>query len=93
MKIHLLFYRDKFFAANTSYSRKTAATYNNKYGKQIINKYRKTTPSDKKYQNIPTFREFVEYLLEKSVVGMNAHWMPIYNLCMPCHINYNIIGR
>merc|ERR1712098_978447 len=79
-------FRNKFLATGF---------YVNTYGKQIVKKYRKNAPSKLEYQkqNVPTFREFIEFVLDQKVTTMNEHWMPVYNLCMPCHINYNIIGR
>merc|ERR1712243_34546 len=55
----------------------------------------KNKPSKLEYQeqNTPTFREFVQYVVDQNVIGMNQHWVPMYNICMPCHINYTIIGR
>ena len=75
-------------------SNTTLLHYRN-YGKQIIKNYRKKTPTKLEYiqNNVPTFREFVESILNEKVTSMNPHWMPIYNECMPCHINYTIIGR
>lgn len=78
-------YRDKLeFATETLLER---------YGGRILQKYRKHKPSDEKYANIPTFREFVEYLVNEPISAMNRHWIPISDLCMPCHIDYDIIGR
>jgi len=66
-----------------------------KNGRNIVKKYRKSTPSKSEYQHddVPSFREFIEYLLDQTVFSLNIHWIPIYNLCMPCHVNYDLIGR
>lgn len=40
-----------------------------------------------------TFREFVSYILADDSTNGNEHWEPIYNLCHPCSLNYNFIGR
>ena len=63
------------------------------YGNKIIANYRKTPPTDPKYEKAPTFREFVEYLVELPISKFNAHWIPMYLQCMPCHIKYTIISR
>jgi len=41
------------------------------------------------------FEEFVRYVLEQAELGqyMDHHWRPQYNLCRPCHINYDFIGH
>ena len=42
------------------------------------------------------FQEFVQYVLQKAQRGqqhLDTHWRPQYNLCQPCHINYDFIGH
>ena len=89
-------FRDKFFI-NTNYDdayeRRKVKKFFNLFGRKIIQKYRKVQPIDQKYENAPTFREFVHYLLDIPLKGFNSHWLPIYQKCKPCHINYSIIGR
>ena len=65
----------------------------NMYGKQIIAKYRKTVPSDPKYSTAPTFREFIEYVVDLPINKLESHWIPMYIQCLPCHIKYTIIAR
>ncbi|XP_016311774.1 carbohydrate sulfotransferase 14-like [Sinocyclocheilus anshuiensis] len=67
--------------------------YQRKYGADIIRRYRKGYAKDKKIAgNDVTFTEFVRYLLDEDPERMNEHWMPIYNLCQPCAIEYDFIG-
>ena len=95
--IYKLFARDKFLKNENSSEKelKTVQLFRRKYGKKIVKKYRKDAPSKYEYQqkDVPTFREFVEYVINQDLKGLDQHWVPIYNLCMPCHINYTIIGR
>ena len=71
------------------------SNFRKRFGKSIVKNYRKAKPSKLEYQynDVPSFREFIEFLLDQSISNMNIHWIPIYNLCMPCHVNYNLIGR
>ena len=69
------------------------AKWSRLYGKEIIAKYRKTPSTDPKYEKAPTFKEFVEYLVELPISKYNDHWIPMYLQCMPCHIKYTIISR
>ena len=71
------------------------SNFRKRFGKNIVKNYRKAKPSKLEYQynDVPSFREFIEFLLDQSISNMNIHWIPIYNLCMPCHVNYNLIGR
>ena len=92
-------YRDKFFI-NFTYSRNTKEREEQKrmeflktYGQQIIRKYRKTEPVDEIYKTTPTFIEFINFVIDQPLSKHNPHWRPAYLHCMPCHINYTIIGR
>ena len=41
------------------------------------------------------FSEFVDYILYQKTHSktFNKHWDSYFNLCSPCHIHYNFIGR
>lgn len=67
--------------------------YQHKYGAEIVRRYRKGYAKNKKVAGDDvTFAEFVRYLLDEEPERMNEHWMPIYNLCQPCAVQYNFIG-
>ena len=45
-----------------------------------------------------TFQVFVEYLIQKYTKDggsyrYNKHWKPFYQLCYPCFVHYDFIGR
>lgn len=41
-----------------------------------------------------TFREFVEFITNDTENGTrNEHWKPIYELCQPCVVNYNLVSK
>ena len=88
-------FRDKFFlnVNNNSYEERKVNNWKNKYGKEIIVKYRKSPPTDPKYKAAPTFREFIEYVVDLPLSKLESHWIPMYIQCMACHINYTIIAR
>jgi len=90
-------FRDKFLKNESSSPKeiKIVRDFRRRFGKKIVKNYRQKTPSKPEYQqeNVPTFREFVEYILNQRVPTLNQHWIPVYNLCMPCLVNYTIIGR
>ncbi|KAM3619603.1 uncharacterized protein V6R79_010738 [Siganus canaliculatus] len=68
-------------------------SYQKKYGVEIIRRYRKGRAKDSSVTGDDvTFAEFVRYLLDEDVERMNEHWMPMYNLCQPCAVNYDFIG-
>ena len=63
------------------------------YGQTIIEKYRKVRPTDSKYLKAPTFREFVEFLVDLDIRDYNEHWLPYHMLCLACHLKYDIIAH
>lgn len=80
-------YRDKFENPNKH--------YHTVYGRHIIAKYRPhPSPESLSTGNGVTFTEFVQYLLDvHRPVGMDIHWTLVDNLCHPCLIDYNFIGK
>lgn len=80
-------YRDKFENPNNY--------YHSLFGKPIISKYRvNPSKSALKTGNGVTFQEFVQYLLDvHRPVGMDIHWEQANQLCNPCHIDYDFIGK
>merc|ERR1712012_33306 len=40
-----------------------------------------------------TFKYFIEYLVNLPLKYFDIHWMPMYLLCKPCQMKYDIIGR
>uniref|UniRef100_A0A672IHN6 Carbohydrate sulfotransferase n=1 Tax=Salarias fasciatus TaxID=181472 RepID=A0A672IHN6_SALFA len=80
-------YRDKFENPNNY--------YHSLFGKPIISKYR-ANPSwaALKTGSGVTFKEFVQYLLDvHRPVGMDIHWEQANQLCNPCLIDYDFIGK
>ncbi|XP_056268405.1 carbohydrate sulfotransferase 8-like [Pseudoliparis swirei] len=80
-------YRDKFENPNNY--------YHSLFGKPIISKYRASpSPEALKTGNGVTFKEFVQYLLDvHRPVGMDIHWEQANQLCNPCLIDYDFIGK
>ena len=87
-------YRDKFFLnGNAKYEHEKVERWYKNHGEAILKKYRKEEPREKKYLKAPTFREFVEYLVELPLAKFDDHWKPMYMQCLPCHIQYHVIAR
>lgn len=80
-------FRDKFESPN-SY-------YHPVFGRPIISRYRaNASRSALRTGAGVTFREFVQYLLDvRRPVGMDIHWEPVSQLCHPCRLRYNFIGK
>ncbi|XP_068595044.1 carbohydrate sulfotransferase 8-like [Brachionichthys hirsutus] len=80
-------FRDKFESPN-SY-------YHPVFGRPIISRYRaNATRTALRTGAGVTFREFIQYLLDvHRPVGMDIHWEPVSQLCNPCLLQYNFIGK
>lgn len=67
--------------------------FQSRYGRQIIKKYRPTaTATDLDSGANVSFPEFISFLLNEGV-DTNEHWTPIYDLCLPCSLNYSFVGH
>ncbi|XP_051511996.1 carbohydrate sulfotransferase 8-like isoform X1 [Myxocyprinus asiaticus] len=80
-------YRDKFESPNVY--------YHPVFGKHIIARYRVNASKEAlKTGSGVTFQEFIKYLLDvHRPVGMDIHWEPANQLCNPCHVEYDFIGK
>ncbi|XP_029378768.1 carbohydrate sulfotransferase 8-like isoform X2 [Echeneis naucrates] len=80
-------FRDKFESPN-SY-------YHPVFGRPIISRYRANATRTALHTGAGvTFREFVQYLLDvHRPVGMDIHWEPVSQLCHPCLLRYDFIGK
>ncbi|KAK3570123.1 hypothetical protein QTP86_011700 [Hemibagrus guttatus] len=80
-------FRDKFESPN-SY-------YHPVFGKPIISKYRvNASKSALRTGSGVTFQEFIRYLLDvHRPIGMDIHWEPVSQLCSPCLLDYDFIGK
>ncbi|XP_043243058.1 carbohydrate sulfotransferase 11-like [Amphibalanus amphitrite] len=45
--------------------------------------------------NVPTFGEFLDFVLAMDPTGDNfdSHWTPYWRQCTPCHMHYDVIGK
>lgn len=84
---HTLLNRDKMINRWENYQFRK---FQDDYGKTIIQNHRQH-PQGKHYEDVPTFAEFVDYLIATPVWEYNEHWLPYYMTCTPCHQRYGII--
>ncbi|GIY59361.1 carbohydrate sulfotransferase 11 [Caerostris darwini] len=84
-------YRNKFEESYVDYFRK-------RFGTEIIKKFR-TSPSKESLEkgHDVKFIEFINYIASLKVNDwkkqFNEHWRPVFDLCFPCHIDYDFIGK
>ena len=71
--------------------------YLEKFGAESLsqaNNYGAIVPIEKgrlRTANLPTFWEFVQWILRKHKSHANEHWCPIIDYCSVCSMNYNYI--
>ena len=79
-------YREKFGSENHYYHKAL--------GKGIIKKYRKNASKESlETGNDVTFREFVQFVLDGKPPNYNDHWKRFYEVCDPCRVKYNHVGK
>lgn len=65
-----------------------------RFGRYIIKRYRKNPTNRSLIQGDDVlFQEFAAYLVDENNVVFNEHWKPMHDLCYPCIIHYDIIGK
>ncbi|CAL7943294.1 unnamed protein product [Xylocopa violacea] len=69
--------------------------FQTRFGRKIIRRYRRNASEQSlKNGDDVTFREFVEFVTDDSSnETRNEHWNPIYELCQPCLVNYNLVSK
>lgn len=97
-----MFVRHPFERVLSAYRNKLQDPYNPQYrrvyGSKILRYFRRglTKEEYKSGLNV-TFEEFVDYIIltyEKfGARALNEHWQIMHNLCTPCSMKYNFIGK
>ncbi|XP_078040303.1 carbohydrate sulfotransferase 11 isoform X2 [Augochlora pura] len=84
-------YRNKLEAKHE----KSSMYFQSRFGKKIVKRYRQNaTEQSLKNGDDVTFPEFVEFVTDDSSnETRNEHWNPIYELCQPCLVNYNLVSK
>lgn len=83
-------YRDKF-TRNITWS----LYFQRKYGQSIINMFRPNDTDAWAFGTGVKFEEFIGYIIRVRKKGkkLNAHWTSYAELCQPCHMKYDFIGK
>ena len=70
--------------------------FQKKFGRNIAQMFRQnSSQSSFVYENDVTFSEFVQFLIKFNMSSKtwDQHWTPVYELCNPCHVQYDFIGK
>ncbi|XP_059352652.1 carbohydrate sulfotransferase 11-like [Daphnia carinata] len=70
--------------------------YRKRLGPKMIRKYRQEPTKVWEEGDYATFVEFVDYVIEEwklNKTHMDVHWLPANDLCIPCTIEYDLIGK
>ncbi|MEQ2207847.1 Carbohydrate sulfotransferase 11, partial [Xenoophorus captivus] len=96
-----LFVREPFERLVSAYRNKFTLKYNSsfhkRFGTRIIRRYRKNATQDALINGADVkFKEFIDYLVDPATQRdgpLNEHWQTVYQLCHPCHIHYDMMGK
>ncbi|XP_063804737.1 carbohydrate sulfotransferase 9-like isoform X2 [Pseudophryne corroboree] len=75
-------YRDKFLHEDDIY-----------YSKMIANLIKKAIGKNTNSTEKITFEDFARFIVTENPKYRDTHWKPMYHLCDPCNIHYDIIGK
>ncbi|XP_072255007.1 carbohydrate sulfotransferase 9-like [Pyxicephalus adspersus] len=75
-------YRDKFLHNDDIY-----------YSKTVTDIIKRRLEIDVNSTNKITFQEFVRFITIENPKYRDTHWKPMFQLCDPCKIQYDIIGK
>ena len=83
-------YRDKFLGYEAFQGK-----YKDRYAQEIILRFRPQANHNDLSEGRVTFKEFVQYIMYKAQHGgmFNQHWRSPVDLCFPCGIRYDFIGK
>ncbi|KAM6987125.1 carbohydrate sulfotransferase 11 isoform 2-T2 [Aplochiton taeniatus] len=99
--LKFLFVREPFERLVSAYRNKFTLKYNSsfhkRFGTRIVRRYRKNATQEALANGADVkFREFAEYLVDPATLRdgpLNEHWQTVYQLCHPCHIHYDMVGK
>ncbi|RVE56397.1 hypothetical protein OJAV_G00220700 [Oryzias javanicus] len=99
--LKFIFVREPFERLVSAYRNKFTLKYNSsfhkRFGTRIIRRYRKNATQDALVNGDDVkFKEFIEYLVDPATQKdgpLNEHWQTVYQLCHPCHIHYDMVGK
>ena len=97
-----LFVRHPFERVLSAYRNKLQDPYDTQYqrayGSEVLRMLRKNlTDAEYKAGKNVTFPEFVEYIItthrKHGYDALNEHWNSMHQLCNPCRVKYDFIGK
>lgn len=100
--LKFMFVREPFERLVSAYRNKFTLKYNasfhKRFGTRIVRRYRRNATREALQSGADvTFREFAAYLTDPGTTArdkpLNEHWQPVYQLCHPCHIHYDLVGK
>ncbi|XP_018010716.1 carbohydrate sulfotransferase 11 [Hyalella azteca] len=67
--------------------------YHKVYGRDIVRVHRNASNLEDQKRIEPTWPEFASYLLSTPASQFDEHWKPIYLMCSPCAMDYDVIAK
>ncbi|CAG2103740.1 unnamed protein product [Medioppia subpectinata] len=100
--LKFMFARHPYERLLSAYRNKLERTYSdyfrNRFGRKIVRQYRPTATNESLDRGHDvTFAEFLSYVSQLNHTDhkreFNEHWRPVFDLCLPCAIDYDVIGK
>ncbi|NWH62295.1 CHST9 sulfotransferase, partial [Geococcyx californianus] len=63
------------------------------YSITVANEIRAMFRKNKNSSDKVSFQEFVSFITSKPPNALDIHWKPMFLLCDPCHVRYDILGK
>ncbi|KAK0181965.1 hypothetical protein PV327_000142 [Microctonus hyperodae] len=69
--------------------------FQTRFGRKIIKRYRQNATEESLTRGHDVrFSEFVDFITNKEInETANEHWQSMYELCLPCNVNYNLVSK
>ncbi|CAG5120380.1 unnamed protein product, partial [Candidula unifasciata] len=88
-----VFVRDPFERLLSAYRNKFMKPPNSSF-EYLSRKMVKVYRTNSTLRGGVTFEEFVKYLVDPAqIIPTNPHWQPFYELCRPCEMMYDFVGK
>ncbi|KAM9297003.1 carbohydrate sulfotransferase 9-like [Gastrophryne carolinensis] len=88
----VMFTRDPLQRVVSAYRDKFLHHDDVKYSRTVAQRIREKLGIDVNSTDNITFQQFIRFIVEEDPQERDIHWKPMYQLCDPCNVHYDVIG-